>query len=104
MAFSNYLLTTMTPLITMTMLSNTWAAGLASMRRMGEVLDLAPEVTDAPDAVALPPDAPATVTLDDVSFTYGGEGCEAALRDETLAAAPGKTVAILGATGSSRRW
>ncbi|HEX4353350.1 MAG TPA: ABC transporter permease, partial [Polyangiales bacterium] len=32
-AFSNYMLTTMTPLVMMTMLSNMWAAGLASSAR-----------------------------------------------------------------------
>ncbi len=38
-AFTNYLLTTMTPLIMMTILSNIWAGGNASARRINEVLD-----------------------------------------------------------------
>ncbi|HEY3341592.1 MAG TPA: ABC transporter permease, partial [Anaerolineae bacterium] len=50
-AFTNYLLTTMSPLIMMTMLSNTWAAGLASARRMDEIFETVPEVQDAPNAV-----------------------------------------------------
>jgi len=53
-AFTNYLLTTMTPLIMMTILSNLWAGGLVSARRINEVLDTVPEVSDAPDAIALP--------------------------------------------------
>ena len=36
-AFTNYLLTTMTPLIMMTILSNIWAGGNASARRINEV-------------------------------------------------------------------
>ena len=52
-AFTNYLLTTMTPLTMMTNLSNTWANGLASARRVNEILDTVPEVQDAPDAIAL---------------------------------------------------
>lgn len=101
-AFSNYLLTTMSPLIMMTMLSNTWASGLASLRRMDEILDSVPDVVDAPDAVALPASAPASVAFDDVSFTYAGAGSEAVLDRVTLAAAPGKTIAILGSTGAGK--
>ena len=50
-AFTNYLLTTMTPLIMMTMLSNIWAGGIASAKRVNEVLDTVPDVRDAPDAI-----------------------------------------------------
>ncbi len=53
-AFTNYLLTTMGPLIMMTMLSNVWATGIASAQRVNEVLDTVPEVQDAPGAIALP--------------------------------------------------
>jgi ATP-binding cassette subfamily B protein len=101
-AFSNYLLTTMTPLVMMTLLTSTWAAGLASLTRIGEVLDEPPDVTDAKDAVALDPDAPVDVALDDVSFAYRGGGAEAALTHVSLAARPGETVAILGATGAGK--
>ena len=101
-AFTNYLLATMTPLVMLTMLSNTWAAGLASLRRMDEILDSSPDVTDAKDAVALPDDAPSDVAFDAVSFGYGEGGSDAVLRDITLAATPGKTIAILGATGSGK--
>jgi ATP-binding cassette subfamily B protein len=101
-AFTNYLLTTMTPLVMMTMLSNTWAAGLASLRRMDEILDSVPDVVDAEGAAPLPADAPASVTFDDVSFTYAGEESEAVLRGISLAATPGKTIAILGSTGAGK--
>ena len=101
-AFTNYLLTTMTPLVMMTMLSNTWAAGLASLRRMDEILESAPDVVDAPGAEALSDAAVADVALDDVSFTYGGDKSDVVLRSITLAARPGKTVAILGSTGAGK--
>ncbi len=101
-AFTNYLLTTMSPLIMMTMLSNTWAAGLASLRRMDEILSSTPDVVDAADAVALPASAPATVGFEDVSFTYAGAGSDAVLRGINLAATPGKTIAILGSTGAGK--
>ncbi|PKL08009.1 MAG: multidrug ABC transporter ATP-binding protein, partial [Spirochaetae bacterium HGW-Spirochaetae-7] len=49
-AFTNYLLATMNPLIMMTQLSNTWANGIASAKRINELLETAPDVEDAPDA------------------------------------------------------
>ena len=101
-AFTNYLLTTMTPLVMMTMLSNTWAAGLASLRRMEEILDSVPDVVDAPGAAALPDSAPADVVFDDVTFGYAGERSESVLRDISFEAAPGKTIAILGSTGAGK--
>ncbi len=69
----------MTPLTMMTMLSNTWASGIASARRVDEVLDTVPEVQDAPDAVALPETAPGRVVFENVSFHYNGNSDEAVL-------------------------
>jgi ATP-binding cassette subfamily B protein len=101
-AFSNYVMTTMTPLVMMTMLSNTWAAGLASARRVTDVLDTVPDVLDAPGAPHLPRDVEPSVALDGVAFAYHGEGNEAVLADVDFHAAPGETVAILGATGAGK--
>ncbi|MDB4935022.1 MAG: transporter related protein, partial [Labilithrix sp.] len=101
-AFTNYLLTTMSPLVMMTVLSNTWAAGLASLRRMDEILDSVPEVLDTQGAVPVPAQAPAEVAFDDVTFTYARDAGDAVLRDITFEAAPGKTIAILGSTGAGK--
>ena len=101
-AFTNYMLSTMTPLVMMTMLSNIWAAGIASARRIGEIEDTVPEVVDAPGALRLPSSAPARVVLHDVSFAYAGEGNEPVLSDVELHAEPGQTIAILGATGAGK--
>lgn len=101
-AFTNYLLTTMTPLIMMTMLSNVWAGGLASAKRVREVLATVPEVQDAPDAVDLPVGARQSVRFEDVSFHYrNGSGTEV-LEDIELAVEAGQTAAVLGATGSGK--
>jgi len=109
-AFTNYLLTTMTPLTMMTMLSQTWANGLASAKRVSEILDNVPEVQDAPDAAPLPEPVHGRIVFENVNFHYNGNGDEAprSTRDETvlegidLVAEPGETVAILGATGSGK--
>ncbi len=48
----------MGPLIMMTWLSTTWANGIASARRVNEVLDTIPEVQDEAKAGALPAKMP----------------------------------------------
>jgi ATP-binding cassette subfamily B protein len=101
-AFTNYLLTTMTPLIMMTMLSNVWAGGLASAKRVREVLATVPEVRDAPDAVDLPAGDPPRADLEHVSFHYRNGSGAPVLEDIELAVAAGRTAAILGATGSGK--
>jgi ATP-binding cassette subfamily B multidrug efflux pump len=101
-AFTNYLLTTMTPLTLMTMLSQAWSNGLASSRRVCEILDTVPEVQEAADATHLPLPASGRVVLENVNFHYSGNGDEAVLEDINLVAEPGQTVAILGATGAGK--
>jgi ATP-binding cassette subfamily B protein len=112
-AFTNYLLTTLTPLAMMAMLSNAWAAGIASARRLAELLAMEPEVVDRSDALSLAAaglaDGPVRIELQRVSFRYGnGSGGENGgerewiLRDIDLVVEAGTTVAILGATGAGK--
>ncbi len=101
-AFINYLLTTMTPLIMMTQLSNTWANGLASARRINEVLDTVPEVSQAADAIPLPAGSINRVDFQDVAFHYRGNSDLDVLEEIRLHAEPGQTVALLGATGAGK--
>ena len=101
-AFTNYLLATMQPLIMMTQLSNTWANGLASAKRINEILDAKPEVPEAKDPLALPEHTPGEVSFDAVDFHYNGDSTQAVLENIILRAEPGETVAILGATGSGK--
>jgi ATP-binding cassette, subfamily B, multidrug efflux pump len=101
-AFANYLLSTMTPLVMMTLLSNMWAAGFASLRRVEEVLATEPDIVDAAETTPLTSATGAEVTFDDVSFAYranDGETSEAVLHELSLSAKPGQMLAILGATG-----
>jgi ATP-binding cassette subfamily B protein len=101
-AFTNYLLTTMTPLTMMSMLSNNWANGLASAKRVNEIFNTVPEVQDAADALALPAQISGKVVFENVNFHYNGNGDEPVLEGMNLTAEPGQTVAILGATGSGK--
>jgi ATP-binding cassette subfamily B multidrug efflux pump len=71
-------------------------AAVAGAERIFELLDTRPEITDAPDAVPLPP-VQGRVEFDHVSFAYN-EG-EPVLQDISLMAEPGQTVALVGPTG-----
>lgn len=101
-AFSNYMLTTVGPLTMMARLANVWASGTASMQRLDEVLETVPEVRQDPGARPLPEGARGQVVFEHVSFRYNGGRDELVLEDVNLVANPGKTVAILGATGSGK--
>jgi ATP-binding cassette subfamily B protein len=101
-AFTNYLLATMHPLIMMTQLSNTWANGLASAKRVNEVLETQPDIVPPADPRFLPENLPGSVAFDDVDFHYSGDASRAVLEAINLTAEPGKTLAILGATGSGK--
>jgi ATP-binding cassette subfamily B protein len=101
-AFTNYLLTTMTPLILMTLLSQVWAAGVASARRVDEILQTIPEVQDLPEAQPLPEAARGRVVFESVSFHYNSDHAEPVLVGVDLTAEPGQTIAILGATGAGK--
>jgi len=101
-AFSNYLMTVMTPLLIMAMLANVVASGMASAERLDEVLSTVPEIQDAPDAIKLPDSIEGRVEFEKVSFFYNGN-CEEKVLDEiNLTVEPGQNVAILGATGSGK--
>jgi ABC-type multidrug transport system fused ATPase/permease subunit len=71
-------------------------AAVAGAERIFELLDTQPEITDAPDAVPLPP-IQGRVEFDQVNFAYK-EG-EPVLQDICLTAEPGQTVALVGPTG-----
>jgi ATP-binding cassette, subfamily B, multidrug efflux pump len=101
-AFTNYLSTTMGPLLLMSMLANTWANGIASAGRVNEVLDTVPEVLDIPGAQSLPGSAQARLEFKDVTFHYNGSSDYTVLEGVNLVAEPGQTVAILGATGAGK--
>lgn len=70
-----------------------------AMRRVFEILDTAPEVHDAPHAVAMPPIA-GHVTVSQVSFAYDPR--QPVLSDVSFETKPGEVVAFVGPTGSGK--
>ena len=101
-AFTNYLLTTMTPLVILSNLAQVLAAANASADRIGEILESRAEVEDSSSALPLPDAVAGRVAFEGVCFSYDGSCSEPALEDINLVAEPGQTIAILGATGSGK--
>ncbi|MFM7679239.1 MAG: ABC transporter ATP-binding protein [Roseiflexaceae bacterium] len=101
-AFTNYLLTTMTPLVMMTMLSNTWASGVASATRVNEVLDVVPAVQAHADAIVLQAPLTGQIVFENVRFFYNEQLPDPVLDAINLVVAPGQTLAVLGATGAGK--
>ncbi len=100
-AFINYLLTTMFPVLMLSMMAGQISAANVSARRVMEVLESTPDVRDMEGAVTL--DAvKGRVVFEDVCFNYGNDCGEPVLHDINLVAEPGETVAILGSTGSGK--
>ena len=99
-AFITYLNYLMFPLLMVGMLGAMTARAAASARRVFEILDTQPEVTERPGAIILPP-IRGRVAFEDVSFRYAGSEHDS-LSHVSFVVEPGQTVAILGATGSGK--
>ncbi len=86
------------PVRALAKLSHTFTKGLASVERIRDVLAQAPQITDRPNAVMLPPSR-GHIELLGVSFDYGRE---LALDQVDLEVLPGETVALVGPTGAGK--
>ena len=101
MAFINYLMFTMFPLLMMGMLLVMLSQAEASAGRINGVLDTKSSIVDQPGAVDLS-EVSGRVAFDHVTFSYDHECGEPVLQDVSFTAKPGQTVAILGETGSGK--
>ncbi len=101
MAFINYLMQMLMSLIMMAGLMMMVSRATASSERIQEVLDSEPEIkdTDNPKAVS---QLNGKITFKNVTFSYDEEKHDPVLKNINFTAEPGKTVAILGATGSGK--
>lgn len=73
--------------------------GLAAAQRIFALLDLPPQIVDAPQARPLVISG-GTVRFENVSFAY--DAAKPALHDVSLEAPAGKTVALVGASGAGK--
>jgi ATP-binding cassette subfamily B protein/subfamily B ATP-binding cassette protein MsbA len=79
---------------------NTFQATMAASERIFELLDLEPDLVDAPDARPLPV-IRGEVVFDNVSFAYREEAREI-LHSINLRALPGQRIALVGETGAGK--
>jgi len=98
-AFNLYLALLVIPLRALGMWIGQAQRATAAGERIFQVLDEPEEVTDRPDARALPP-GPGAVRFEQVSFGYS-EG-RPVLEGIDLDVEPGRTVALIGHTGSGK--
>jgi ATP-binding cassette subfamily B protein len=88
------------PIQSLSQLYTTYQAGMAALDKIFELLDEAPDLVDAPDAIELPR-LRGEVEFDGVSFAYAA-GSQYALEDIDLHVPPGQTVALVGSTGAGK--
>lgn len=97
-AFNVYLGRLTWPMIALGWVVNLLERGRASMQRLNYILDTVPEVNDAPD-VQGGFEVQGSIEFRNLTFAYDGVP---ALRNISLSIPKGKTVAIVGATGSGK--
>lgn len=98
--FTLYLIYLFLPLGQLGFIISLMAQASASAERVFEILDAESDVKVKPDAIELPK-IQGQVAFKNVSFRYFNSG-DYVLRDVSFEAAPGMTVALLGATGSGK--
>lgn len=109
MAFVNYMTQTLTSIVYVANLVVVFTKASASASRINEVLNCVPSITDEDnEPVALPQgpaadvDAPVpALSFDHASFSFGA-GAANAVSDVTLELPVGKTLGIIGGTGSGK--
>lgn len=78
---------------------NEFKQGQASVDRVMELLEIRPEVTEAPEAIELPA-VTGKVEYANVSFAYQSD--QPVLRQLNLLAHPGEAIALVGASGAGK--
>jgi ATP-binding cassette subfamily B protein len=105
-AFTTYLGMLVEPVRRLGMVIPAVAIAASSAERVFEILDAVPDVSDAPEAVPLPP-VSGQVSFEKVSFAYAKPKAHSqrfvrVLKNVSFTAEPGAVVALLGATGSGK--
>jgi len=79
---------------------NTMQRSRASLQRLNDLLAIRPDIAEAPGAKPLPADA-SSIRIRNLSFAYPDSG-QNALHSIDLDVPPGKTLGIIGKTGSGK--
>ncbi|UTP40220.1 ABC transporter ATP-binding protein/permease [Phenylobacterium sp. LH3H17] len=98
--FLTYMTLLQTPIRQIAMIFNAAARATSSGARLFEVLDLEPEIADAPGAKALAP-TKGTLRFDHVDFAYDPGGKQI-LKDVSFEVRAGQTLGVVGPPGSGK--
>ena len=99
-AFLFYIQRFFDPIRSLTMQYSVMQRAMASGQRLIDVLDVALDIKDAPDAVDLPCNMDGSVEFKDVTFGYNP--ANPVLKSVNFRVNPGETVALVGPTGSGK--
>ena len=99
-AFSLYVTTFITPIRKLSAFVEQFMQGMAGFKRFVELMEVEPEIQDAPDAVDLT-GVKGDILVDDVTFRYESSP-EPVLSHVTLHVRPGETVAVVGPSGGGK--
>jgi len=88
------------PMMALGWVINILQRGIVSMKRINQILDIAPEIFDGENALAVSSYKP-SIQFNNLSFTYPG-AANPALSGITLNIEEGKTLAVIGKTGSGK--
>jgi ABC-type multidrug transport system fused ATPase/permease subunit len=102
-AFTQYFFFILAQLLLLSFVLPAIVSAEASAGRLAELFDTKPAITDTsapvtPDSALLK----GKVEFDNVSFSYDGPGGKESIKNISLVADPGQTVAFLGPTGSGK--
>ena len=98
--FTLYLEFLIHPMLQLGMIVNLYQRGMASMKRLHEVMSTEPSITDSPAVVDVR-EIKGEIEFRDLTFTYP-EDAEPVLSDINLRIQPGQTVAFVGNVGSGK--
>jgi ABC-type multidrug transport system fused ATPase/permease subunit len=90
------------PITQLSQLYTTYQSGMAALDKIFELLDVEPDLVEAPDAIELER-IDGEIRFENVTFAYGTDADAAiALASVDLVVPPGQTVALVGATGAGK--
>jgi len=99
MAFGSYIAMFWQPLMNLSNFYNQLVTNITGAERIFEILDTAPEITDAENAIELP-QVQGDITFSHVSFHYDED--PDVLSDVSFHVKPGETIALVGPTGAGK--
>ncbi|MGI6570224.1 MAG: ABC transporter ATP-binding protein [Caldicoprobacterales bacterium] len=99
LAFIMYVSVFLQPIRRLTNFMQQFESGMTGVERFVEIMDVKPDIADAPDAIELE-NVHGDIVFEDVSFSYDGN--EKVLNDINISIPAGKTIALVGPSGGGK--